>query len=74
MCWRASVFGLAAWALFGAVAHATPLPIQAFFAPPVARGAQLSPSGHYLAVITHPGDAPMSSPSSISPRMSAAPP
>ena len=50
--WRragAAGFGLAA-ALAGA-AHATPLPIQAFFAPPASRGAQLSPSGRYLALI-----------------------
>ena len=37
-------------ALAGA-AHSAPLPISAFFAPPVSRGAQLSPSGRYLALI-----------------------
>ena len=32
-------------------AHPAPLPISAFYAPPASRGAQLSPSGRYLALI-----------------------
>jgi dipeptidyl aminopeptidase/acylaminoacyl peptidase len=39
-------------ALAGA-AHATPLPIPTLFAGPSARGAELSPSGRYLALIRH---------------------
>ena len=53
MCWRASVLGLSAWVTLAAGAHATPLPIQSFFTPPVSRGAQLSPSGGFLALVEH---------------------
>jgi dipeptidyl aminopeptidase/acylaminoacyl peptidase len=41
---------LAGAALAGS-ARSTPLPISAFYAPPASRGAQLSPSGRYLALI-----------------------
>ena len=47
----------AAGLFFGTVlagaAHAAPLPIQSFFAPPASREAQLSPSGRYLALVEH---------------------
>ncbi len=52
---RASSVGLLLGALLAGAAHATPLPIDAFFVPPVSRGAQLSPSGHFLALIEHVG-------------------
>jgi dipeptidyl aminopeptidase/acylaminoacyl peptidase len=48
---RGSVIALAIGAALGGVAHSAPLPISAFYAPPVSRGAQLSPSGRYLALI-----------------------
>ena len=43
----------------GGAACSAPLPIKAFFQPPASRGAQLSPSGRYLALIemTDQGDA-----------------
>ncbi len=47
---RLSAAGLIGAALT-AVAHSAPLPISAFYAPPASRGAQLSPSGRYLALI-----------------------
>ena len=48
---RGSVVGLIAGAALAGGAHAAPLPISAFFAPPASHGAQLSPSGHYLALV-----------------------
>jgi dienelactone hydrolase len=47
---RMSMAGLLAAGLAGA-AHSAPLPISAFYGPPASRGAQLSPSGRYLALI-----------------------
>ena len=52
---RASLVGLCLVTLLCGAAHAMPLSIDAFFVPPVSRGAQLSPSGHYLALIEHAG-------------------
>ena len=48
---RASVVALVIGAALGGAAHAAPLPISAFYARPASRGAQLSPSGRYLALI-----------------------
>jgi dipeptidyl aminopeptidase/acylaminoacyl peptidase len=47
------VIGLGAGLALAAAAHSAPLPISAFYAPPASRGAQLSPSGRYLALIEH---------------------
>ena len=55
MSWRVSVWGLCLGVTLSAAAHATPLPIQSFFTPPVSRGAQLSPGGGFLALIEHEG-------------------
>ncbi len=56
MCWRASLAGLLLAAGLAGAACSAPLPIPAFFAPPASRGAQLSPSGRYLALIeSRPG-------------------
>ena len=52
---RATVAGLLAGALGAGSAHATPLPVQAFFAPPASHGAELSPSGKYVALIERSG-------------------
>ena len=41
--------------LLGGAAQAAPLPIDAFFVAPVSRGAQLSPSGRFVALIEHDG-------------------
>src|SRR4051812_25741951 len=48
---RAGAAGLGLAAAIAGAAHATPLPIKAFFEVPASRGAQLSPSGRYLALI-----------------------
>jgi dienelactone hydrolase len=48
---RAAAAGLGLAATLAGASHATPLPIPAFFELPAARGAQLSPSGRYLAMI-----------------------
>ena len=53
MSWCASVWGLCLGVTLCSAAHATPLPIQSFFTPPVSRGAQLSPGGDFLALIEH---------------------
>ena len=52
---RAIVAGLAAGAFGAESSHATPLPIQAFFSPPASHGAELSPSGRFVALIERSG-------------------
>ena len=49
--WRSSGIGLGMAAACCSAPHAAPLPLKAFFEPPASRGAQLSPSGRYLALI-----------------------
>jgi dipeptidyl aminopeptidase/acylaminoacyl peptidase len=49
--WRGGAVGLLAGTALAGAAHSAPLPISAFFAPPASRGAQISPNGHYLALI-----------------------
>ena len=51
MRWRAGLAGLLAGSFLAGASHSAPLPIQAFFSPPASRGAQLSPSGRYLALV-----------------------
>ncbi|MEI9966001.1 MAG: S9 family peptidase [Caulobacteraceae bacterium] len=51
MKWRACILGLLALAAPPCASHAAPLPIEAFFAAPTSRGAQLSPSGRYVALV-----------------------
>lgn len=54
--WRqAGIAGLLAGSALAGAAHAAPLPIKAFFSPPASRGAQLSPSGRYVALIESAG-------------------
>ena len=52
---RAFVAGLLAGVFGAGSSHATPLPVQAFFGPPASHGAELSPSGKYVALIERSG-------------------
>ena len=48
---RAFVAGLLAGTVCAGSSHATPLPVEAFFSPPASHGADLSPSGKFVALI-----------------------
>lgn len=54
--WRhAGLAGVLAGLAFSGAAHAAPLPIKTLFSQPISHGAQLSPSGRYLAMIEQAG-------------------